>query len=41
MRRLVQKVVIYCVRNGRLLVFRHIDYPAEEVGSQVPAGSIR
>ncbi|MFZ1105405.1 MAG: NUDIX domain-containing protein [Hyphomicrobiaceae bacterium] len=37
---LVRKVVIYCVRDGQLLVFRHIDYPWEEVGIQVPAGTI-
>lgn len=36
-----QKVVVYCIRDGKLLVFRHIDYPYEEVGIQVPAGSIK
>ncbi|MEV0297391.1 NUDIX domain-containing protein [Nocardia sp. NPDC050710] len=35
------KVLAYVVRDGRLLVFRHIDYPWEEVGIQVPAGSVR
>jgi 8-oxo-dGTP pyrophosphatase MutT (NUDIX family) len=35
------KVLCYVVRDGRLLVFRHIDYSYEEVGIQVPAGSIR
>ena len=40
MKQLVEKVVIYCVRNGCLLVFRHIDCPADVVGLQVPAGSI-
>jgi 8-oxo-dGTP pyrophosphatase MutT (NUDIX family) len=40
-KQLVEKVVIYCVQDGRLLVFRHLDYPADEVGLQVPAGSIR
>jgi 8-oxo-dGTP pyrophosphatase MutT (NUDIX family) len=35
------KVLCYVVRNGRLLVFRHTDYSYEEVGIQVPAGSIR
>ncbi|MFB4308415.1 NUDIX domain-containing protein [Actinomadura sp. GTD37] len=35
------KVLCYIVRDGRLLVFRHIDYSYEEVGIQVPAGSIR
>lgn len=36
-----RKVLVYCVRDDRLLVFRHVDYPWEEVGVQVPAGSIR
>jgi len=35
------KVLCYIVRDGRLLVFRHTDYSYEEVGIQVPAGSIR
>jgi 8-oxo-dGTP pyrophosphatase MutT (NUDIX family) len=35
------KVLCYIVRDGRLLVFRHIDHSYEEVGIQVPAGSIR
>jgi 8-oxo-dGTP pyrophosphatase MutT (NUDIX family) len=35
------KVLVYVVRDGRLLVFRHTDYSYEEVGLQVPAGSIR
>jgi 8-oxo-dGTP pyrophosphatase MutT (NUDIX family) len=35
------KVLVYVVREGRLLVFRHADYSYEEVGIQVPAGSIR
>jgi 8-oxo-dGTP pyrophosphatase MutT (NUDIX family) len=35
------KVLCYVVRNGRLLVFRHVDCSYEEVGIQVPAGSIR
>jgi 8-oxo-dGTP pyrophosphatase MutT (NUDIX family) len=35
------KVLIYVVRDGHLLVFRHTDYSYEEVGIQVPAGSIR
>ncbi|MFI0353229.1 hypothetical protein [Actinomadura sp. 9N407] len=34
------KVLCYIVRNGRLLVLRHIDRSYEEVGIQVPAGSI-
>ncbi|MGI5170507.1 NUDIX hydrolase [Spirillospora sp. CA-253888] len=35
------KVLCYIVRNGRLLVFRHTDHSSEEVGIQVPAGSLR
>jgi 8-oxo-dGTP pyrophosphatase MutT (NUDIX family) len=35
------KVIAYIVRDGRLLVFRHVDYSYEEVGVQVPAGSVR
>lgn len=35
------KVLVYVVRDGRLLVFRHTDHSYEEVGLQVPAGSIR
>lgn len=35
------KVLCYVVRDGRLLIFRHIDHSFEEVGIQVPAGSIR
>jgi 8-oxo-dGTP pyrophosphatase MutT (NUDIX family) len=36
-----EKVLVYVVRDGRLLVFRHTDYSYEEVGIQVPASSIR
>jgi len=36
-----QKVVVYCVKDDTLLVFRHVDFSYEEVGIQVPAGSIR
>ena len=35
------KVLVYVVRDSRLLVFRHTDYSYEEVGIQVPAGTIR
>jgi len=35
----VRKAVCYVVRDGRLLVFRHRDYP--EAGVQVPAGTLR
>jgi 8-oxo-dGTP pyrophosphatase MutT (NUDIX family) len=37
---LKKKVVIYCVRNDHLLVFRHVDYAYEQVGIQVPAGTV-
>lgn len=37
----VLKAVIYVVRDGHLLVFRHLDFPIHEVGIQVPAGTIR
>jgi len=36
-----EKVLCYIVRDGKLLVFRHTDYTYEEVGIQVPAGSVR
>ncbi|WP_429428921.1 NUDIX hydrolase [Nocardia sp. GAS34] len=36
-----EKVLVYVVRDGKLLVFRHTEYSWEEVGIQVPAGSIR
>jgi 8-oxo-dGTP pyrophosphatase MutT (NUDIX family) len=35
----VRKVLCYVARNGRLLVFRHRDYP--DAGVQVPAGTLR
>jgi len=35
-----EKVVCYVVRDGRLLVFRHLDERWDESGLQVPAGSI-
>ncbi|MFD0974870.1 NUDIX hydrolase [Plantactinospora endophytica] len=37
----VDKALCYVVREGRLLVFRHVDYSYEEVGIQVPAGTVR
>ena len=37
----VQKAVSYCVHDQRLLVFRHLDFPIEETGLQVPAGSVQ
>lgn len=36
-----RKVLVYVVKNGKLLVFRHRDYSCEEVGIQVPAGTIK
>lgn len=36
-----EKVLCYVVRDGRLLVFRHVDESYEEVGIQVPAGSVK
>jgi 8-oxo-dGTP pyrophosphatase MutT (NUDIX family) len=36
-----QKVVAYITHNDRLLVFRHSDFPYEEVGLQVPAGTVK
>lgn len=38
---MAKKAVVYCVEEGRLLVFRHVGWPWEEVGVQVPAGSVR
>ncbi len=35
-----RKVLVYCVHEERLLVFRHVDYSWEHVGVQVPAGSV-
>ncbi|MEV0586511.1 NUDIX domain-containing protein [Nonomuraea sp. NPDC050310] len=35
-----EKALCYIVRDGRLLVFRHVDVPLEEAGVQVPAGGI-
>jgi ADP-ribose pyrophosphatase YjhB (NUDIX family) len=36
-----KKVLVYCVNEGRLLVFRHADLSPEQAGIQVPGGSIR
>ena len=36
-----QKVVCYIVRDGHLLVFKHLDEAWDESGLQVPAGSIK
>jgi 8-oxo-dGTP pyrophosphatase MutT (NUDIX family) len=37
--RVIEKVVIYVIYRGNLLVFEHPDVP--EAGLQVPAGSVR
>ena len=37
----VRKAICYIIRGGRLLVFRHVDHSTEEVGIQVPAGTVR
>ena len=36
-----RKVVVYVIKDNKLLVFRHKDYSYEEMGIQVPAGSIK
>jgi 8-oxo-dGTP pyrophosphatase MutT (NUDIX family) len=36
-----RKALVSCVHEGRLLVFRHVDRSPEEVGVQVPAGTVR
>jgi 8-oxo-dGTP pyrophosphatase MutT (NUDIX family) len=38
---LVKKVVMYVINGERLLVFRHLDFPYEETGIQVPAGTVK
>lgn len=35
-----KKVIVYAIQNNKLLVFRHVDFSYEEVGLQVPAGSV-
>ncbi len=37
----IEKVVVYVVHENKLLVFRHVDFSYEEVGIQVPAGTVR
>lgn len=37
----VEKVLRYVVREGRLLVFRHTDHSYEEMVIQVPGGTVR
>jgi len=36
-----KKVIVYAVKDGKLLVFRHSDFSYEEVGIQVPAGTVK
>ena len=36
-----KKVLVYVVKNENLLVFRHIGFSYEEVGIQVPAGTVK
>jgi len=36
-----KKAIVYVVKNGKLLVFRHTDFSYEEIGIQVPAGTIQ
>lgn len=36
----VEKVVCYVVRGSRLIAMRHVGRSAEEVGLQVPAGTV-
>jgi len=38
---ITEKALCYVVRDGRLLVLRHTDYSDEQVGIQVPGGSVR
>lgn len=37
----IQKVVCYVTASDTLLVLKHIDYPLEETGLQVPAGTLK
>jgi len=36
----VAKALAYVVKDGKLLAFRHVDFSFEEVGLQVPGGTI-
>jgi 8-oxo-dGTP pyrophosphatase MutT (NUDIX family) len=36
-----KKAYIYCVQDDKLLVFRHVDYSYEQVGIQVPGGTVK
>ena len=36
-----KKVVVYTVNKDKLLVLRHVDFSYEEVGLQVPSGTVR
>lgn len=37
----IDTVRVYCLRGDHLLVFRHMDESAEQIGIQVPGGTIR
>jgi 8-oxo-dGTP pyrophosphatase MutT (NUDIX family) len=37
----VDKALAYIVSGGRLLVLRHVDHPYEQIGLQVPGGTVR
>ena len=37
---LKRKVLVYCMRDGHLLVLRHPTYAWEQVGIQVPGGNV-
>lgn len=39
--RRVTKAFAYVTRGSDLLIFRHRDYPIEQTGFQVPAGTVR
>lgn len=36
----IKKVVVYTTKDDKLLVFKHLDFSFEEVGIQVPAGTV-
>ena len=36
-----QNVISYIVKNDRVLVIRHADFPLEQTGLQVPAGTTK
>jgi 8-oxo-dGTP pyrophosphatase MutT (NUDIX family) len=36
-----KKVVVYVTQNNNILVFRHVEYSYEEIGLQVPSGTVK